>query len=316
MTARNMDTIVTDKVLYEKAMHIREWLWKISGLIRRLNEDPNPCYGRTQDGLVLIEYYGGPSAIGTPLGQWACTGGGCHEKDWLEQAKERLGLVMIQEEIVNDQGCYGPVWGITKDLDGNALPEPKWKLHGLSAGFNCAGVFTVQSLMPVELRKRLTDAKVTCDHAPDWVYPVDWLPHQVYGDMLYYYHDYLWKQMKKQIGFVAWDDRIDPDYHLVPLYSLEDRVVEGKAMQHAIAHVPEKLARDGRFYSLRDKDGTRLLTLSTYYCRDERDDDWHWVCRHIVGYRNRPPTDDEIKLVEKLLAPRECYVNYAPNAIF
>lgn len=31
---------------------------------------------------------------------------------------------------------------------------------------------------------------------------------------------------------------------------------------------------------------------------------------------NRPPTADEIKLVEKLLAPRECYVNYAPNAIF
>ncbi len=316
MTERTFDTVVTDVAMFTAAKSIREWLWKISGLIRRLNEGPNSFYGRTEDGLILIEYYGGPSKVGTPLGEWACTGGGSHNSTWLEHAKERLGLVLLQAEIQNEQGCYGPVWGITKDLDGNALPTPKWTMCDIRVGFVSKGPITVQTLPPAELLGRLRAANVTCEHAPDWRYSDKWEPDTIYRDMLYYYNGYLWDQMKAHIGFVEWDDRVDPDWQLVNLYTQQDRIEEGAAMKHAIAHLPEKLARDGRFYSVRNNAGERLLTVSTYYCREEHPDDWHWVCRHIVGERNRPPTADEIKLVEKLLAPRECYVNYAPNAIF
>jgi hypothetical protein len=68
MTERTFDTVITDVAMFAAAKSIREWLWKISGLIRRLNEGPNSFYGRTEDGLILIEYYGGPSKVGTPLG--------------------------------------------------------------------------------------------------------------------------------------------------------------------------------------------------------------------------------------------------------
>lgn len=114
---------MTNFEVIKKAKAIREWLAELSGLIPRLNEGPNPYYGATLGGLTLIHYYGGPSAVGTPFGQWACTGGGClKDPDWYEKAKERLGLRRLVERKVDNMGEYGPVDLITKDLDGNPLP--------------------------------------------------------------------------------------------------------------------------------------------------------------------------------------------------
>jgi hypothetical protein len=317
VAARDLTTIATDYGMFNEARRIREWLWEISGLIRRLNEDPNPIYGCTQDGLVLIEYYGAPSSVGTPFGQWCCTGGGSHEADWLEQAKERLGLVMIQEEIQNEQGCYGPVWGITKDLDGNDLPPPVWTCHGIGVGFSSVGAINVHNLSPANLKAALQEAGVhRHGEAPNWEYPDTWDAHMIYHDMKYHYSKHIWDKIKAQIKFVAWDDRIDPYWTLVPLYTEADRREEGSAMKHGIGHLPERIARDGHFYSVRGENGERLLTLSSYYQRNVEDTDWHWVCKHIVGMSNRPPTPDEIELVEKLLAPRECAVQYDPNSMY
>lgn len=313
VVARDVATIAADYPMFDAARRIREWLWEISGLIRRLNEDPNPFYGCTTDGLVLIEYYGGPSCVGTPFGQWACTGGGSHEADWLEQAKERLGLVMIQEEIQNDQGCYGPIWGITKDLDGNDLPTPVWNLSYISVGFESVGALNTRSMPPQKLKDALIAAGVKQEGNPDWNYTENWDARMIYRDMAYNYSRHLWAKIKEQIKFVAVFDRVDPHWELHSLYTEDDRREEGRAMKHGIGHLPERIARDGRFYSVRGPDGERLLTLSSYYKRNIEDTDWHWVCRHIVGMSNRPPTPDEIKLVEKLLAPHECIVQYDPN---
>jgi hypothetical protein len=138
-TTRSFEEIVTDFDLYRKAKAIREYLAKLAGCIPRLNENPNFYFGGTVDGLILIHYYGLPSAVGTPFGQWACTGGGCAENDnWFQEAEERLELVELFPELQNSNGCYGPIHAITKDLDGNPLPQVDWRLTSIGIGFNAA----------------------------------------------------------------------------------------------------------------------------------------------------------------------------------
>ena len=99
---RSMHEIVADVEMIRQAKTIREWLCNLSGLIPRLNERPNPYYGTTLDGLVLIHCYGGPSSIGTPFGEWSCTGGGCLENPgWFDEAKERLEALFLLEKRVD-----------------------------------------------------------------------------------------------------------------------------------------------------------------------------------------------------------------------
>ena len=106
-SARDFNTVVTDYAMFDAARKIREWLWQISGLIKRLNEDLNPYYGCTQDGLVLL-----------------------------------------MAEIRDKQGCYGPVWGITKDLDGQALPAPVWIRAAIGTCINSVGCELMFSIAP------------------------------------------------------------------------------------------------------------------------------------------------------------------------
>lgn len=135
-TTRTRDEVINDTALMLAARDIRKWLLDETTLIPRLNESPNHYYGHTMDGLVLIEYYGTPSKIGTPYGEWSLSGGGCDNKEeqWREAAKQKLGLVLLQDEYYDNNemsgGTVGPVWGITKDLNGNDLPVPDWRPMG------------------------------------------------------------------------------------------------------------------------------------------------------------------------------------------
>lgn len=125
-----MDTLE----LMKHASEIRKYLFNLTTYIPR-NESPNPYYGRTEEGLVLIQYYGCPGSIGTPIGKWAVDGGGCdYKRNWFEIAKPVLDLVEIQPIIINDMGEFGPIHAITKSLDGTILPSPKHKFefNGLS----------------------------------------------------------------------------------------------------------------------------------------------------------------------------------------
>lgn len=185
--------VLEDADLMIKAKAIREWLSEISGCIPRLNEDPNPFYDHTLTGLTLKEYYGTPSLVGTPFGGWAATGGGSINNDWLAIAKERLGLVVICERTVNHNGEYGPVWGITKDLDGNPLPAPS--ASGAVVIGNTVSVLNYVN----QLQLTSTCVALGCPDLEE-----NQIPSRM--NLEYCYLKHAWKKMKNRIGFQDWSE--------------------------------------------------------------------------------------------------------------
>jgi len=96
------------------------------------------------------------------------------------------------------------------------------------------------------------------------------------------------------------------DYKLVLLETQDDYVEEGKRQEHALAHFYAHFQEKGILaYSLR-KDGEPVLTLSVQPGK---------FTDHIVGYRNRPPTDDEFSILNPLLAARGIENRYDPGTI-
>jgi hypothetical protein len=88
-------------------------------------EIPNPHYYQVESngGLALIMYDGMPSSFGTPLGELRLGGRGVSNQDVRDMLRERLGLVEIVPKQVTMEGEFGPIMSITKDLEGNPLPQ-------------------------------------------------------------------------------------------------------------------------------------------------------------------------------------------------
>lgn len=122
--------------LMKHAVYIRKELFSLTTYISR-NESPNPYWGRTLEGLILIQYYGCPGSIGTPVGKWSVDGGGCDYNNgiWFEKSLSKFGLKEIFPLIVNDNGEFGPIYAITKGINGNELPTPKIDLVLNDFGF-------------------------------------------------------------------------------------------------------------------------------------------------------------------------------------
>jgi hypothetical protein len=133
--------IMTDDqlvIIMRKAIDIAEWLGGLNPEMYNYGDayksGGNFFYGHVKDngGLILVESYYGPDYIMTPLGQWPVMNGGTRSKDWQEKAKERLGMKVLEEHVFNGWGSYGPVYLITTDLEGNALPDLPWEVQDKS----------------------------------------------------------------------------------------------------------------------------------------------------------------------------------------
>lgn len=88
---------------------------------------PNPYYYQTRQGLMLEAYYGMPSKILTPYGEWSILG--CGSGNWeevIEMIKRPLGLVVIMERQDTQIGSFGPRWAITS-WKGQDLEFPEFK---------------------------------------------------------------------------------------------------------------------------------------------------------------------------------------------
>ncbi len=72
-------------------------------------------------GIVLCVYQNTPLFFGTPLGRLALIGGQRFDDALLQEAKRVLGLVEIIPLI---EKKWGPVYAITKDIQGNSVPFP------------------------------------------------------------------------------------------------------------------------------------------------------------------------------------------------
>jgi hypothetical protein len=198
-TKRTFDQIIGDVEMFLKAKAIREWLVELSGLIPRLEDGPNRYYQGTVDGLTLVQYYGGPSCVGTPFGSWAATGGGCLENgSWFNEAKDRLGLVVVMEEFQNSEGCYGPVHAITKDLDGNPLPLVDYRpSHINMAGLVSATAFC-HPLLPFAKMQKEIEAGQPSDYLKSRIASLgEAKPEQIYDAFADEFWDIKWKELCK-----------------------------------------------------------------------------------------------------------------------
>jgi hypothetical protein len=94
----------------------------------RLEQSPNPFYGQVNPngGIALEQDYSTPSRLMTPLGQLEISGGSSSIGDGMSKVWEKLtadlGLVEIVPVKHTREGFFGPIFAITKDLEGNQLP--------------------------------------------------------------------------------------------------------------------------------------------------------------------------------------------------
>lgn len=293
--------LLQDQKLYRDAMAIREWLCELSGLIPRLNEDPNSFYGNTLSGLTLIEYYGGPSAVGTPFGTWACTGGGSlKNRHWREEATERLGLVVSMPETNTSEGTHGPIWKITKNLDGEPIfTEAKsWiSFPGIKGSCYLESLNLSLETIRAEIEPRLDKmreertASFFAGGREKFAMRENTTAHMLLWDL----YNVTWHEMKKAIGFVAWDDRVDPVYYPHSCY------VQSNIDEHL-----ESIGFDAG--SLTTTPKTKIFGVTgadagkTEYivvCQD-----YPQVIERIICPDLREPTAEEKQMVAKILKAR------------
>jgi hypothetical protein len=83
----------------------------------------NPFYSQTLNGLYLEFYYGHPSMLWTPWGQWYFGAAQSYETD-LDGFMSRLKTeTHIKEHYAENKGVIGPVYAILA-IDDEELPEP------------------------------------------------------------------------------------------------------------------------------------------------------------------------------------------------
>jgi len=82
----------------------------------------NPFYSQTLNGLYLEFYYGGPSKVWTPWGEWYFAAAQSYQTD-LDGFMSRLTLREHIAQHNTAQGTIGPVYAILA-IDGVELPEP------------------------------------------------------------------------------------------------------------------------------------------------------------------------------------------------
>ena len=96
-------------------------------------------------------------------------------------------------------------------------------------------------------------------------------------------------------------------FELVRIATQEEATKEGEAMEHAIGVLFSRLNELGvLMYSLRNGD-ERVLTISVRH-----DDQGVYYCDHVVGYRNRPPTEAELMTLNTLLLHHKVELRYDP----
>lgn len=96
-------------------------------------------------------------------------------------------------------------------------------------------------------------------------------------------------------------------FELVRIATQEEATKEGEAMQHAIGVLFSRLNELGvMMYSMRNG-AERVLTISVRH-----DDQGAYYCDHVVGFRNRPPTEAELMTLNTLLLHHKVQLRYDP----
>lgn len=95
-----------------------------SSMEDRRKERVNPYYNQTSDGLFLEFYYGIPSSLWTPWGNWRFGGDGCgYWESILPLILEQFDATLHQPLRRGSMGEFGPVYALHKVGD-VSLPDP------------------------------------------------------------------------------------------------------------------------------------------------------------------------------------------------
>ena len=95
-----------------------------SSMEDRRKDPANPYYNQTADGLFLEFYYGMPSSLWTPWGEWGFGGSGSGYWDnILPLILEQFGATLHQPLRNSSMGEFGPVYALHKVGD-TPLPDP------------------------------------------------------------------------------------------------------------------------------------------------------------------------------------------------
>lgn len=108
-------------------------------------DGPNPYYNQIEGNgaIALKTYHGSPSSLHTPLGTYEISSGSFSSDVGvmtavMEKLKEELGLVEIVPERRDFTGEDGPVYRITRDLEGKELPKVIYLESGNYIDYNVA----------------------------------------------------------------------------------------------------------------------------------------------------------------------------------
>lgn len=200
MTTRKIDEVLGDQVLWRALPKVLEWAATNGWSSATVSDTPNPYYGATIDGLVLIGSYGFLTRIGTPLGEFELRGRH-YQHNWLLRAEDALGLVMLQEQVTISEGQFGPVWGITRTPDGTALPLPVWRVKEFNNQLPTHPMYSVGIINPEQISAEVLKERLTAlgfDKATQTFWD-NASPEAVYSDMVYHYNLHLWEQIKHGI---------------------------------------------------------------------------------------------------------------------
>jgi hypothetical protein len=102
---------------------------------------PNPFDGAIlPDGTLLLQMERGcPSRFHTPLGAFIISGGASATPETqarlVDHLKEKFGLIEVVPGSVIDRVERGPIYAVTKDLDGNSIPIPQSPLPSITLDY-------------------------------------------------------------------------------------------------------------------------------------------------------------------------------------
>lgn len=116
----------SEHALYQQATVIAAMLRQranSNGLQMFHRDELNGFYGQTESGLFIEIYYGMPSRIWTPWGEWRIGGSGVGHHDHEAFIMEKFGATVHTPKKIDRMGEHGPVYAL-HSVNGVALPEP------------------------------------------------------------------------------------------------------------------------------------------------------------------------------------------------
>jgi len=139
-----------DKKYFQRAANMGQYIlnegnkngcWLEDRLKDSIECGPNPYYSVIpDDGSLLLEMFEGmPRNFHTPLGKFHFSGSGSGDhRKLMDDLKIKFGLIEIVPEKKTKFQCFGPIYAVTRDLEGSAFPMPSEPRHKITLDYGTA----------------------------------------------------------------------------------------------------------------------------------------------------------------------------------